>query len=77
MVRVDEPGEEDLSDWHAKYKPQVLQLALYWPMKINWIVTLKKKIWESSSANVTLESWAKEICAIHNQCVCVCLCLQF
>lgn len=43
MVRVDEPGEEDLSDWNAKYKPRVLQLALYWPMKINWIVTLKKK----------------------------------
>lgn len=42
MVRVDEPGEEDLSDWNAKYKPRALQLALYWPMEINWIVTLKK-----------------------------------
>lgn len=52
MVRVDEPGEEDLSDWNAKYKPRVLQLALYWPMKINWIVTLKKKKSESTQVQM-------------------------
>lgn len=72
MVRVDEPGEEDLSYWNAKYKPRELQLALYWPMEINWIVTLKK-----GSESTQVQMWhlnleqRKSVQSIISVCVCV------